>query len=154
MENPDSRLSEYQTLLSAHYHDSPYRRPDSFEGPNVFGETPTCGDEVRLWTSAASKNGQRLESLFIEAEGCIISQAGASLMCRYLLDNTDGGFAEVLKVSRQFQEWIVDGVWPPEFVGSELESLRSTRNYPLRHRCLRLPWTTLDLLILRLSSPE
>ncbi len=70
----------YESVIVAHY-ESPRHR-GTLEGPKFSHSerNPTCGDHVQL---EASIDGDRIDRLRFSAQGCIISQAAASLLCEY-----------------------------------------------------------------------
>lgn len=59
------------------------RHRDSLERPKLSHSerNPSCGDDVQLDMSIDS--GDRVDRLCLNAQGCIISQAAASLLCEH-----------------------------------------------------------------------
>ncbi len=119
---------------------------DHYKNPRFFGEPTgwrwdaeehnrTCGDHVHVYLSQADG----LASLMFTGAGCSLCIASSSLMCS-LLQNVD------LETSRstlgQFQRVWDQGA--PNEAAETWQLIAALRQYPVRSRCVRLPWQALQ----------
>ena len=93
----------YQEIILDHYrhpHHSGLRDPFDTEVHHV---NPTCGDEVTLRVKLADGDGdgQVVEDVSYESEGCSISQASASVLADLVIGKPVG---EALATERAFAE--------------------------------------------------
>jgi len=118
----------YRDELLDHYYSSPRR--GRLEQPDVAfeDENPLCGDRVRVEVKLA--NGT-IEDIRFDGDGCVISQASASLLCE----------KAVGKRVEEVNRWGVKEVL--QFLGIQLT--------PVRLRCALLP---LKVLQVALAIPE
>ena len=69
---------ETRIAMLVHHHKHPrHRGPLADAEVVVKGGNPDCGDLITIWARA---NGERLEAVTFEGEGCTLSQAAASLL--------------------------------------------------------------------------
>ena len=112
----------YQDHILDHYED-PFHR-GHLEGCTHAHEdkNPLCGDVVRI--ELAIDPGGKIENLYFEGEGCVISQASASM----LLEEMFGKNVEELK----------------EFSAEDMLKLYGPRLTPNRQKCCLLSWRVLQ----------
>ncbi len=137
-----SELSElYQEVILDHN-----RRPHNYgklEGANrqAEGFNPICGDHLTLYLRL---NGDVIDDLRFEGEGCAISKASASLMTDSLKGKT------VAKAETLFErihamltgDADVDLEAQADELG-KLAAFSGVREYPSRVKCASLSWHTL-----------
>jgi len=77
---------ELMTLILDHY-ESP-RNSGEIENADAFheGGNPGCGDIIKMYLKINDKN--IVEDVKFEGEGCILSQAGASMMTENVMGKT------------------------------------------------------------------
>jgi nitrogen fixation protein NifU and related proteins len=98
---------------------------------------PSCGDSIRLECNIA---GPTLVDIAFEAEGCVISQAQASLVCQLVQGRE---LVEVRQAIESFLRWLDGGPWPDDWSDDEIRATEGTRKFPLRRQCLSLVWNAL-----------
>ena len=117
-----------------------YKNPRFFGTPAVYRlaaeeHNRTCGDHVTVYLSGAPEQG----SFAFTGAGCSLCIASASLMVSLLQEVDLGASRAALK---QFQE-----VWDQGAAAEAAETwqlIAALRQYPVRSRCVRLPWQALE----------
>ena len=111
----------YAEELLDHYYSSPRR--GHLEDPDVVfeDENPLCGDRVRV---EVKFDNDRIADIRFDGEGCVISQASASLVC----EEAAG------KRREEVRQWDLKKVL--DLIGIELT--------PVRMRCALLPLKVLQ----------
>ena len=126
----------YQDIILDHN-----RRPRNYralEEPTYFadGYNPICGDEIRVFLKL---QGDKIEDISFQGQGCAISTASASLMTVELkgksLTEAKAGF-------KRFQEMLAEEVEKEvDFLDfGDLASLSGVRRFPARIKCATLAW--------------
>jgi len=112
----------YQEHVLDHYED-PFHRGELDDATHVHQDkNPLCGDVVRI---ELRLNGDgKIEDLYFTGEGCVISQASASM----LLEQMHGKTVEDLK----------------EFSAEAMLELYGPRLTPNRQKCCLLSWKVLQ----------
>ena len=107
------------------------------------GYNPLCGDKVHVYLKL--DNGNKVEGLTFEGEGCAISLASASIMTELIRgksinDAKDimNAFLNMIKNTSNIQSNHLD-----EDQKIKLMSLSGVRQYPMRVKCATLSWHTL-----------
>lgn len=101
---------------------------------------PFCGDEVEIQLAF---DGGRVSRVGVQAVGCSINQASASMLSEVLAGKTAG---EIRAVADRFRSAmsgsgaLEDGL---ENLG-DTHALLVVRQYPVRIKCALLPWSALD----------
>jgi nitrogen fixation NifU-like protein len=117
------------------------RKPRNF-GPlapadaSVEGFNPLCGDRLTL---RLRMDGERIEEIRFEGQGCAISTASASLMTEAVKGHTR---AEALTLFDGVHRLLTDDDAPGETLG-KLAALSGVREFPARVKCASLCWHTL-----------
>lgn len=128
MENQHSAEDDEEFLLE-HYESDTYR--GRLESPTVSFQmlNRTCGDSVTL---DLELNDDRIKQAIFEAQGCVISQAAASILCESI---TGMKFDSL----RSFDSTQM------------LKAIRITLS-PRRKKCGLLAWEALQILITTFDS--
>ena len=128
----------YQELILEHK-----RRPRNL-GPmpessrDVEGHNPLCGDHITLHLKL---NGDEIEDVRFEGNGCAISTASASMMTEHVKGKSR---SEALALFESVHRLLTEEF--PEIDAEELGRLTifsGVRNYPSRVKCASLAWHTL-----------
>jgi nitrogen fixation NifU-like protein len=131
----------YQELILDHG-----RRPRNF-GPlpdathDAIGHNPLCGDKI---TVHVRMNGDVVEGISFEGQGCAISQASASLLTESVKGRK---IADVMSLFRKLTALVTgrdEDVSREEDVElGKLAVFEGVRQYPMRVKCATLAWHTL-----------
>ena len=104
------------------------------------GFNPFCGDKVAVYLDV--DEGGLIQDVGIEATGCAISKAAASLMTEAIKDKSTD---EARKVFDAFRHLLTSP--PSEEINADLlgdlEFLGGVVRYPVRVKCATLSWHTL-----------
>ncbi|TNC23005.1 Fe-S cluster assembly sulfur transfer protein SufU [Amycolatopsis alkalitolerans] len=128
--------SMYQDIILDHYkhpHGRGLREPFDAES---FQVNPTCGDEVTL---RVKLDGETVEDVSYEGQGCSISQASVSVLTDLVVGRPVG---EALKTMDTFVE-LMQGrgqVEPDEDVLEDGIAFAGVAKYPARVKCALLGW--------------
>jgi len=139
----------YQQVILDHN-----RRPRNYgklEGANRHAEgfNPICGDHLTLYLRM---NGDVIDDLRFEGEGCAISKASASLMTEGLKGKTT---AEAEALFERMHE-LLTGTADVEAQAAELGKLAvfsGVREFPARVKCASLSWHALHSALEGDESP-
>jgi nitrogen fixation protein NifU and related proteins len=111
------------------------------------GHNPLCGDKLHL---TLRLQGDRVQDLRFEGQGCAISTASASLMT----EAVKGHSRE--QIARLYQEvhalLTAPSAQPPPDLG-KLMALAGVAEFPARVKCASLCWHTLNAALERASAP-
>ena len=128
----------YQEIILDHYRNplhSGLREPFEAEVHHV---NPTCGDEVTLRVHL-SDDGTTIEDVSYDAEGCSISQAGASVMSDLVIGKS---VDQAMDVHQSFLE-LMQGkgqIVPDEDVLEDGVAFAGVAKFPARVKCALLSW--------------
>ena len=95
-------------------------------------ENPSCGDTLQLQLVIENN---KVSSLRITPEGCAFSKASASLFSEFIVGKS---LEEIATLSKEIADSLKSGSFE-ESLG-ELALLESLSKFPLRHRCVLLPF--------------
>ena len=130
----------YQEVIMDHN-----RRPRNsqvLEGADMKAEgyNPLCGDQITLYLNV--KDGT-IEDVGIQASGCAISKASASMMTEGIKGKT---VEEAQRTFEKFRELIKGEELDDEDLEllGDLELLSGVSRFPVRIKCAVLPWHTLN----------
>jgi nitrogen fixation protein NifU and related proteins len=102
------------------------------------GHNPSCGDTIEL-TLHLSSEGDRIEDVKFEGEGCAISMASADLMAEALRGKST---TEALEMVQRFQAMMRgEAEFPKEM--RKLNVMQGVAQFPVRIKCANLSWHTL-----------
>ncbi|WP_037571733.1 Fe-S cluster assembly sulfur transfer protein SufU [Phaeacidiphilus oryzae] len=127
--------SMYQEIILDHYR-NPHGKGLRDGDAEVHHVNPTCGDEITL---RVKLDGQRIEDVSYESQGCSISQASASVLNDMLVGKTLG---EAQAVQEAFLELMqskgqMEG---DEEVLEDAVAFAGVSKYPARVKCALLSW--------------
>jgi len=137
----------YTRTILDHYRNSPHKI--TIDNPDIeFDEyNPICGDRVFLQLKLS---GLKILKAGFSGEGCIITQASASLMIDNLIGKTLGDAeATSLRVKVMLSSDNLSDI-ETGLLGN-LATLRSVRQVPIRIKCALLAWSALEQGIQRYS---
>ena len=128
----------YQEIILDHYknpQNAGLREPFEAEVHHV---NPTCGDEVTLRV-ALSPDGETVEDISYDGQGCSISQAATSVLTDQVIGQTVG---DALKTVAAFSEMVssrgtIEG---DEDVLGDGVAFAGVSKYPARVKCALLGW--------------
>ncbi|QYH19714.1 SUF system NifU family Fe-S cluster assembly protein [Corynebacterium aquatimens] len=132
----------YQEVILDHYKNPQHaglREPFEAEVHHV---NPSCGDELTLRIQLSS-DGETVEDVSYDAEGCSISQASTSVMAEELIGQSVG---EAFKKLQAFEEMvtprgIVEG--DAEMIGDGV-AFAGVAKFPARVKCALLGWKAFE----------
>ena len=110
-----------------------------FDGES-FQVNPTCGDQVNLRVKL-SADGQSIESIGWEGQGCSISQASISIMTEMLEGKSIAEAMELFEVFREMMD--SRGVDISDEVEEQLDDASAfvgVAKFPMRVKCALLGW--------------
>ena len=135
-----SELEElYQEVIIDHS-----RSPHNFgalEGASrkAEGHNPLCGDQITVYLDL---DQDVIRNIRFEGSGCALSKASASMMTASVKSKTK---AEAERLFEQFHGMITgdqkNGLDPSTL--GKLAAFSGVREFPLRVKCVSLPWHTL-----------
>jgi len=117
--------SEFAERIMQHYEDPFHQGNCPSATHSTFRDSPLCGDWVRI-DLAVSPAGE-IEEAWFDGEGCVISQAAASM----LVERVAGMSVETVR----------------QYSAKELLQLFGPRLSPNRQKCCLLSWRTLQAAI-------
>lgn len=125
----------YQSIILDHN-----RRPQNFRAmpessAHADGVNPMCGDQLSVWIRM---NGDVVEDVSFQGQGCAISKASASIMTQVVKGKTR---AEAAAIFDSFHG-LVTGHGGGENLGS-LKAFSGVSRFPLRVKCATLAWHAL-----------
>ena len=130
----------YQEVIMDHN-----RRPRNsqvLEGADMKAEgyNPLCGDQITLYLNVEDGT---IEDVGIQASGCAISKASASMMTEGIKGKT---VEEAQRTFEKFRELIKGEELDDEDLEllGDLELLSGVSRFPVRIKCAVLPWHTLS----------
>jgi nitrogen fixation NifU-like protein len=112
---------------------------------------PFCGDEVTLQIKLDGEG--RVAAVRSVSQGCSIVQSSASMMAELMEGKT---LEQLMGLSRRFRSFMQgDPVEEGKVAGlGDLEALQVVRQYPVRIKCVLLPWLALEEGIEQASSDD
>jgi nitrogen fixation NifU-like protein len=128
----------YQEILLDHYRHPRNQGPLPGADREIDGHNPLCGDRIRL---RIRLDGDRLEDVRFEGNGCAISTASASMMTEAVRGRS---VRAALELADRFREVMTkpDNEPLPEEWG-QLAALEGVRAFPMRVKCATLAWHAL-----------
>lgn len=102
------------------------------------GENPACGDKIEL-TVQLNLEGDIIEDIKFEGEGCAISIASADLMAEALSGKSIENALEMVEHFRNMMKGETE--FPKEL--QKLNVLQGVSQFPIRIKCATLCWHTL-----------
>jgi nitrogen fixation NifU-like protein len=126
----------YQEIILDHYRSPQHRGLREPYEAEVHHVNPTCGDEVTL---RVHLDGDTVEDISYEAQGCSISQASTSVMTELLIGHS---LDHDLEVAANFLEMMQSrgNAEPDEDVLEDAVAFAGVSKYPARVKCALLGW--------------
>lgn len=118
------------------------RKPRNFGGldsadASVEGYNPMCGDHLTL---RLKLDGDTIQDIRFEGQGCAISTASASLMTEAVKGRSR---EQALALFERMHQLLTNDAAPPADELGKLAALSGVREYPARVKCASLCWHTL-----------
>lgn len=129
----------YRQVIMDHYKHP--RNRGTFEDDSITIEmnNPTCGDRIFLQFKL---NGNIVEDIKFNGEGCSISLASASMMTQAVKGKT---IEAALEMSELFSQMMIGNDVDMEKFGLEdIEALQGVSNFPARIKCATLAWKAME----------
>jgi nitrogen fixation NifU-like protein len=128
--------SLYQEIILDHYrtpHHAGLRQPFEAEVHHV---NPTCGDTITL---RVHLDGETVDDVSYDSQGCSISQASASVMADLVIGKT---VPEAVAVHEEFLRLMQSKgqLEPDEDVLEDAVAFAGVSRYPARVKCALLAW--------------
>ncbi|MCX6130315.1 MAG: iron-sulfur cluster assembly scaffold protein [Proteobacteria bacterium] len=122
-----------------------YKQPRGYGKPSSISfqaeeHNRTCGDHIELFLTIEATTGQG--QFQFTGAGCSLCIASASLMI-CLLQSSD--LISSRKCLESFRSIWIEGLAPDAAI--EWQIFDGLRDYPVRSRCVRLPWQALDQIL-------
>jgi nitrogen fixation NifU-like protein len=131
--------SLYQELILEHYKRPRNRGSIADPDGDVHMRNPTCGDEIHLQLRL---DGERVEEVRFEGEGCSISQSAASMMTQVVRGKSR---EEALALAGRFTEMMHgDAEAAKDRAMGDLRALAGVSRFPVRVKCALLAWNALE----------
>jgi nitrogen fixation protein NifU and related proteins len=111
------------------------------------GHNPLCGDHLTL---SVRMNGERIEDIRFEGNGCAISTASASLMTEAVKGRDR---AAVRALFDKVHALLTQPDASPDGSLGKLAALSGVREFPARVKCASLCWHTLNAALARSAAP-
>lgn len=135
----------YQSLIMDHGKNPRNKRIMDEHGEGCRcseGYNPLCGDKLKLY---AKTDGDKLEDLSFDGEGCAIFTAASSMLTEVLKGRS---VEEIRQIVDQYLTMLTDeGATPdPEGLG-KLAVFGGVKEFPARVKCATLPWRALEAIL-------
>jgi nitrogen fixation protein NifU and related proteins len=104
------------------------------------GHNPLCGDHIVL--TLAVGEGDTVDAVGFEGEGCAICKASASMMTTLIKGRTTGEAETMVQQFRDMATGKLDPERDPHLLG-RLKVFAGVKDLPSRVKCAILPWHTL-----------
>jgi nitrogen fixation NifU-like protein len=130
----------YQEIILDHYRHPHHKGLREEFDSEVHHVNPTCGDEVTLRVKLAdAADGQVVQDVSYDCEGCSISQASTSVLADLVIGKP---VSEALATERAFNELLTSRgmVEPDEDVLDDAVAFAGVAKYPARVKCALLSW--------------
>ena len=133
----------YQEIILDHYRHPHHKGLREAFDSEVHHVNPTCGDEVTLRVKLADAqdgaDGQVVQDVSYDCEGCSISQASTSVLADLVIGKP---VSEALATERAFNELLTSRgmVEPDEEVLDDAIAFAGVAKYPARVKCALLSW--------------
>src|SRR5580704_10438315 len=130
----------YRETILDHYHHPRNRGVIDDATAVVEGINPLCGDELTLYMQV---DDGKIKDIKLNAKGCSINTASGSMMSEAVIGQS---LEQAGKTIEAFKEMMLEkrkeDISLPEGM-EELESLQGVKKYPVRIKCVLLPWNSL-----------
>ncbi len=133
-----SLTSLYQELILEHYRNPRNKGELADHTAEARVANPVCGDELSVQICL---NGERIEEIAFEGQGCSISQASMSMMTELV---KGGERSEAIRLANLFTDMMhgSEGASSDRSLG-DLRALQGVSKFPVRIRCALLAFDAL-----------
>lgn len=129
----------YRQVIMDHYKNPRNRGTFEDETLTIEMNNPTCGDKIFLQFKL---DGDTVEDVKFQGEGCSISLASASMMTEAIKGHS---VDEALALSDLFSKMMLGEDIDPEAFGyDDVEALQGVSNFPARIKCATLAWKAME----------
>lgn len=129
----------YRQVIMDHYKHPKNRGTLEDDSMTIEMNNPTCGDRIFLQFKL---EGNIVEDIKFNGEGCSISLASASMMTQAVKGKT---IEEALEMSELFSEMMIgNDVDIDKFGLEDIEALQGVSNFPARIKCATLAWKAME----------
>jgi nitrogen fixation NifU-like protein len=133
-----------EVILDHNKHPRNFGRLDPHDA-EARGHNPLCGDQL---TITLRRDGDRIDDLRFEGNGCAISMASASMMTEAVKGKDRAAAAEL---AARMHALLTKDSAGSEGLG-KLAALSGVREFPVRVKCASLCWHTLNAALAQ-SAP-
>lgn len=142
----------YQSLIMDHGRNPRNKRPMDEHGSNCRcqeGYNPLCGDKLKLY---ARTDGQTLQDLSFDGEGCAIFTASSSMLTEVLKGRS---VEEVRGIVEQYLAMLMDEDSEVDVDGlGKLAVFGGVKEFPARVKCATLPWRALEAILASVDGDD
>lgn len=132
----------HKAIIQDHYRHPRHKESFSEEEQSAMMDNPSCGDRVALKIFLEDK---QIQELCFDGEGCSLSMASASILTEMMTGKTlKEAKTTTNEVLRIFNE--KGSARDLEELG-EIGAFQALIEYPVRLKCVTLPWETMNLLL-------
>lgn len=145
----DNLRDLYQQVILERYKKPRHRGKTDPVDRYQKGHNPSCGDTIEL-TLQLSPDGDRIEDVKFEGEGCAIAMASVDLMAEALRGKAPH---EALEMVQRFQQMMRgEAEFPHEL--RKLNVMQGVAQFPVRIKCANLSWHTLKAALESFQESE
>lgn len=112
---------------------------------HVHGDNPSCGDEIDMYVKLGQDG--KVEDIKFTGQGCLISQASASMMTKKIKGKTQAEANEMIAVFRGIATGKDRKSTEEEENLGELILLEGVQQFPQRVKCAMLGWRAMEQAI-------
>lgn len=146
-----SRLQQlYQQMILDHNRNPRNNHEVKDPTDRAHGHNPLCGDDYVL--SVKFGEGDRIEEIGYEGNGCAISKSSASMMSEAVKGKSRH---EAIELKNAFLSMLIGEPTSSDFerVGN-LKILEGVKEFPVRVKCATLIWRTLENILNGVSQNQ
>jgi nitrogen fixation NifU-like protein len=129
----------YRDVIVDHNRNPRNFRPMPDASRQADGHNPLCGDQLTVFVKL---DGERIQDVSFQGNGCAISVASASLLTESVKGKTVTEAEEIFRTMHALLTREDCGIDPVSL--GKLGALSGVRAFPARVKCASLCWHTLD----------
>lgn len=112
------------------------------------GYNPLCGDKLKLYVRT---NGDTIDDLSFDGEGCAIFTASASMLTEVLKGRP---VSEIREILENYLGMLTNEEATPDPEGlGKLAVFGGVKDFPTRVKCATLPWRALEVILEGVDNP-
>jgi len=142
----DSSIKDlYNTLILKHYKKPYHRNKEIQPNHSVHSKNESCGDEVTIYFTF-DEGQNRIKKASFNSKGCIICQASASILAKYIEGKEPAVILTYIKNLHRLIEKNkqLSGGKIKNKIDEVLHALAYVREFPTRTQCVLLSWNALE----------